>query len=59
MLSNKLTFSLTFAVILALGLALMATPVMAGPYIDAVYASNEWTVNIEYPVADDSRQCYR
>ena len=36
---------------LVFGLAFMATPVMAVPYIDASFSTN-WTVNIEYPVGD-------
>ena len=52
MLSNKLTFSLSFIVMLVFGLAFMATPVMAVPYIDASFSTNTWTVNIEYPVGD-------
>ena len=51
MLSNKLTFSLAFIVMLALGLGLMALPADAGKYT-ATFASSAWTVNLMFPAME-------
>ena len=54
MLSNKLTFSLSFIVMLVFGLAILATPAFAAPSYDATWATaTNWTINVYFPLADD------
>ena len=54
MLSNKLTFSLSFIVMLVLGLAIMASPAFAVPSHDATWTNSvEWLINIYFPIAED------
>ena len=56
MLSNKLTFSLSFIVMLVVGLAFMATSVMASPYLKADYDDTDdtWDVVIDDAVDADN-----
>ena len=49
MLSNKLTFSLSFIVMLVCGLAIMATPVMAQKYSADWTDANDWDITIFIP----------
>ncbi len=53
MLSNKLTFSLSFIVMLAVGLALMATTADAAKY-SATWNKSMWDITIIIPVSTDN-----
>ena len=58
MLSNKLTFSLSFIVMLVFGLAFMATPAFAVPSYDATWDDPDqtpdgWVINLYFPITDD------
>ena len=66
MLSNKLTFSLGFLVMLVLGLAIMASPAFAVPSHDATWTTSSgteynaggtlWLINVYFPIADDPHE---